>query len=495
MSNRPDYYETLGVFRDATQEEIKKAYLDLARRLHPDKNQAPGETELFLDVQQAYEVLSDPARRAEYDATLPEEESEKNSPIVHRVLYSRNSLVRNNEPQIIYALAEWKPRQTEDDQPSSPPLNICLVLDRSTSMQGENIDMVKAATIHLLRNLRQGDILSVVTFSDRAEVILPASLYLDKRRAEAQVRMITPSGATEIYQGLKAGVKEVQRNLSPERINHVILLTDGHTYGDESPSLRLAEQAAKEGIGISGIGLGEDWNDKFLDSLAKKTGGVSMLILHPKDVQTMLDRRFSQLSKVFAENATLEFSLPEGVTLRYAFRIQPDVMPLPIESPINLGNILRNSSTSILFELEVHPESLRDERVRLLQGTFRARIPTQAVMPPPIRVRLSRPVSDEPDVEPPPRGMMVALENLNLYRMQEQAQRDAEKGLYEAASRRLEHLATNLLAQGKASLARTVILESQYLKKKQAFTEGGRKRIKYGTRSLLLQNYTEEETL
>ena len=68
-----DYYAVLGVARDASQEEIKQAYFSAAQKLHPDKNKAAGETELFLDVQQAYEALANPQRRAQYDATLAPE--------------------------------------------------------------------------------------------------------------------------------------------------------------------------------------------------------------------------------------------------------------------------------------------------------------------------------------------------------------------------------------------------------------------------------------
>ncbi|MCP4141037.1 MAG: VWA domain-containing protein [Chloroflexi bacterium] len=480
----PDYYALLGIFRDATEEEIKRAYFEAAQRLHPDKNEAPGETEIFLDVQQAYDTLSNSEKRAKYDKTLSPEEQTL-SPVLQRIFYSRESLVRLGETQLIYALLEWKARE-KDDEVVSPPLNICLVLDNSTSMKGQNIEMVKAAAIHLIRSLRPQDILSVVTFSDRADVIIPASLQVGPRRMETKIRMLIPSGGTEILQGLLAGLNEVRRNLAPERVNHIVLLTDGQTYGDEEECLALANEAESLGIGISGLGVGKDWNDEFLDELTEKTGSSSRYIAEPQEIRTFLEEKFRQLAKVFAENVTLEIQTPPQVELSYIFRLQPNAAHLNFEKKIQLGMILRDQPLGLLLEFQVHPDVVLNDEAELLTGILKFEIPSQSSISQPMRVRVSRQVTDVASLQPPSPTLVHALANLNLYRMQETAQEEAAVGKYNEASRRLQHLATHLLSHGERSMAKTVLLEAENLQKEQNISEEGRKNMKYGTRALLL---------
>jgi len=68
MAPARDLYEVLGVSRDATEDDIRKAYRRLAREIHPDVNQDPQAEEHFKEIAGAYEILSDPEKRARYDA-------------------------------------------------------------------------------------------------------------------------------------------------------------------------------------------------------------------------------------------------------------------------------------------------------------------------------------------------------------------------------------------------------------------------------------------
>src|SRR5256885_11714549 len=66
-TNKRDYYEVLGVSRNATEDELKKAYRRLAKQYHPDANKEQGAEARFIEINEAYEVLNDPQKRAAYD--------------------------------------------------------------------------------------------------------------------------------------------------------------------------------------------------------------------------------------------------------------------------------------------------------------------------------------------------------------------------------------------------------------------------------------------
>ncbi|PWH15477.1 MAG: hypothetical protein DDG60_05750 [Anaerolineae bacterium] len=483
---RPDFYALLGLLRSATQEEIRRAYHKAAKRLHPDANQAPGETELFLEVQQAYQVLSDPARRSAYDATLGPEETAPEV-VEKRVLLSRKEIARLPESQLLYVLIDIIPSEEQKKTISGAPLNLCLVLDCSTSMKGERLDTVKSSAVQIIRQLKPNDIFSVISFNDRAEIVIPATRHQgNTHRLETRIQMLQTAGGTEIFKGLQAGFEEIRRYANPTTVSHIILLTDGRTYGDEQQCYELAKQAADLGIGISGLGIGSGWNDIFLDQLASYTGGTAMYVSQPKDIERLLNEKFSNLNQTFAENVVLDFQPSEQVTVSYAFRLQPEAAPLSKQPPIPLGPILKDWPLSVLLEFLIQPVKAGQETVDLINGKLEISAATLNMAFQPVPLRLAVSVRETITPEPPPPALVQALSKLTLYRLQEKARAEVEAGNYEKATQHLQKMATHLLVQGERSMAKTIMLEIENIEREKKFSESGDKQIKYGTRALLL---------
>jgi len=298
--------------------------------------------------------------------------------------------------------------------------------------------------------------------------------------------MIQPSGGTEIFRGLEAGFFEVRSRYSNSFANHIILLTDGRTYGDEGDCMRIAEQAAIYGIGISGLGIGAEWNDVFLDTLSTRTGGSSMYISQPKDIDKLLKEKFIGLGQIFAERVTFDLNLKPGVELGYAFRISPDANPLKSTSPIRLGMIPKEPGLAFVLEFLLDPIVSFSGTLPLAEGQISLDIPTRTNPNCILSMQLSRPVSEIPDIEPPPTRLVNAISRLTLYRMQERANQYLVDGQPEDASRRLHNLATHLFTHGQNELARTTLEEAENIKQRGSVSEAGKKAIKYGTRALLL---------
>jgi Ca-activated chloride channel family protein len=97
-----------------------------------------------------------------------------------------------------------------------------------------------------------------------------------------------------------------------------------------------------------------------------------------------------------------------------------------------------------------------------------------------------RPVSQNVAEEKVPPILVNSLSSLSLYRLQEKAHEDVKQGNYNNATRRLQNLATNLIGKGNNDLAKTIMQEIENLQNSNQISELGKKKIKYGTRSLLM---------
>jgi Ca-activated chloride channel family protein len=484
MEIEKDYYAILGVPASATEGEIKRAYHRLARRYHPDSREVDASTMLFRQAQEAYAVLGDVENRRAYDRQRRELGLSEDTALAWNVLLSQERLYTLYSEQMLYALVEIEPAATSEDH--RLPLNLCLVIDQSTSMRGTRLQHVKEAARQIVDELHEDDALAIVGFSDRAEVLLSSQRAISVPQAKAKIAFLRAKGGTEILQGLRAGLAEIEKHHGEHVISHLILLTDGCTYGDEEWCIAEAERAGAMRISITAMGIGEDWNDDLLDEVASRSGGTSAYIASPSQVQTLLQNKIRGLEATLATGLTLEARCADGVRVESAFLTSPYLEPLTLSGGVmRLGSIEAEIPMHIVLEVEVEQQPVGERR--LLQLELSGDVPALGRRGETLR-RDIRCVftNDEPsrgrNAVPP--ALVSALSRITLYRMQEQAWSALSAGNSDRATSQLEMVATRLLEMGEKQLARAAMLEAGHVAKKGHPTAQGRKRIKYGTRSL-----------
>lgn len=196
------------------------------------------------------------------------------------------------------------------------PLNLAIVIDRSGSMNtSDKMPYLKQSLRVFLKSLAANDIVSLVGFNDRAEVLAPATRVGDGGWIDTAVERLQPSGSTNLHEGLTTGFSEVDRNFDVRRNNRVILLTDGVANVGTTDPQQIASAARAfndKGIYLSTIGLGtEEFNDKLLITLANQGKGA----YHFVDSAAEMDRIFRSEVEGLYQKAASDLSLvvrPEG---------------------------------------------------------------------------------------------------------------------------------------------------------------------------------------
>ena len=395
---------------------------------------------------------------------------------------SRINLPAGEDPQLLYLLVDIGPEASVEKLKA--PVNLCLVVDRSTSMYGSRLDSVKKAARSIFEGLRPEDVFSLVTFSDRAETIWSPSDRRDRGALVTAIERIDASGGTEIFQGLQLGVQQLRRSTLKEFNNQLFILTDGHTYGDDEACLSLASKAAGDGITFNAYGIGPEWNDRFLDQLVGFSGGETVYIESPVKIPRDLNQRIQKIGSTYARNLRLDSSVLAGATLSSVFRVAPVAQPLSLNGKdIRLGSVQVDEPLSLILEFTV--SASKQASAITLPLIIYADIPSENVSNYKIQKNFTLNVSDEIDNYVPSKRLLSAVQAWNFYQMNEKAWKEIESGNFQSAQTRLRLLSTRLFEAGQTALAEQILGESELLMKHTTVSLAGRKKLKFGTRALL----------
>lgn len=225
-----------------------------------------------------------------------------------------NKLVKAGAPSTMVARIGLSARKRSAT--ARPPVNLALLVDTSGSMEGKAIADARAASLALLGSLAPGDRLAVVAFDSRAEVLLPSTRLADADRGdlEKKVQAMKATGTTDMASGLRLALLEVTRNLQREGVNRVVLVGDG-VPNDDREILPLVAQAAAQGISVTALGLGNDYDETLMGRIAQQSGGRFFYVEDSAKVGSFFAEEVKRLHKVVARHAVLELNPGPGVTI------------------------------------------------------------------------------------------------------------------------------------------------------------------------------------
>ncbi|HEX5692321.1 MAG TPA: VWA domain-containing protein, partial [Roseiflexaceae bacterium] len=355
---------------------------------------------------------------------------------------SRVTLAESDEPQLVYVLLEATPEGLPTQLPKLP-LNLCLVLDRSSSMRGDRLNQVKEAAGRIIDQLGQDDYFSLVVFNDRADVVVPAQRVTNKNELKRAIGGVEAAGGTEMATGMALALQEIQRPMLSRGINRLLLLTDGRTYGDESRCVDIARRAQGRGIGLTALGVGNEWNEDLLETMTARENSHAQYIANPQEITTVFADELKRLHSIFAQNVRLRIATRPGGMIRALDRVRPYIAPIPVSEETDLhwaahlGDWPGNDVQGLLLEVVVPPLNAGEFPLLKLALSYDlpgARLHDQTLQE---IVRVSvRPAAEVMhDVDS---TVKYWLERLVAYRLQANAWQNVAAGKLDEATRALE---------------------------------------------------------
>jgi Ca-activated chloride channel family protein len=200
------------------------------------------------------------------------------------------------------------------------PMNLTFVVDTSGSMGGGPLKMGREVLNTIAGELRSGDVVSMVQWSDDQGILLSNrevdgpddAILLDA------IAGLTSGGGTDLSAGLTTGYKLAAANYSADRINRIVLISDGGANLGNTNANLIAEYAGSQdtdGIYMVGVGVGGNtglYNDELMDQVTDIGKGAAVYIASEAEAQKMFGDRFLSTMDVWVRDVSVVLDLPAG---------------------------------------------------------------------------------------------------------------------------------------------------------------------------------------
>ena len=223
-------------------------------------------------------------------------------------------------PREMIVQVEIEARKSDDARRA--PMNLAIVLDRSGSMTGAKLEKARQAAAMAVDKLADDDIFSLVTYDTETDLLIPPERVGGRDHREdlkARIHRIQPGGSTALHAGVVLGAKQVRRFFEKERVNRVILLSDGiANVGPSSTSdlARLGRELRGDGIAVSTIGLGDDYNEDLMTALAESSNANYYYVKDAEKLPGIFAQELGAARSLLARSIVIRIHAPDGVRLK-----------------------------------------------------------------------------------------------------------------------------------------------------------------------------------
>lgn len=348
------------------------------------------------------------------------------------------------------------------------------------------LDHVARAIHSAIERLDPDDRVSLVACAEQAVLLVTNTGSAERGEiARGLNRLVNLDlGAnTDLGAGLETALHELRRARNHARTDRILLLTDGFTLRPER-CVALAQQAAAEGISVSTVGLGGEFQEELLTTLADSSGGHALFVRQPSAIPTAMARELDRARTNAVRSATLRLRPQGGAHIRRVSRIRPALAVLAeggevkpngsAEIVVHLGEVPSGRPTLLLLELLAPPggAGLRHLAHLTLSGEDVA--PTTQTLA--VRYE-ANPAAMLPAVR-------AAAAQANIARLQRRAQAAAAAGKHTEAQALLERTADQLETLGLGTLAAIAREQAQALASGNRHATWAAKELTYATRRL-----------
>ncbi|KOR36792.1 hypothetical protein AM228_10400 [Planktothricoides sp. SR001] len=375
---------------------------------------------------------------------------------------------------------------------SSVPINLCLILDHSGSMNGKPLETVKAAAERLMHRLKPGDRISVVAFDHRAKVIVPNQAIDNLESVKKRIQALKADGGTAIDEGIKLGIEELRKG-AKDTVSQAFILTDGENeHGSNDRCVKLAVSAADHNFTLNALGFGDHWNQDVMEKIADAAGGTLSYIERPDRAIEVFDEIFTRIQSVTLTNAYLLFKLMPKVRLaelKPIAQVAPETIELPInpekdgEFSVRLGDLMIERQRVILTNLYIG--QLPEGRQAIAQLRVRYDNPAtgeKGLLSDPVLVDANVLASYRPNPNEEVQQHILALAK---YRQTQIAEQKLQQGDRLGAATMLQTAAKTALQMGDRGAATVLQGSATQLQEGKELSEGDRKKTRIVSKTVL----------